>query len=241
MEAELWLRPVNCSSAAGCCCAVLQVLFFFNLGPSWYVYLRLFRLAVRCDPRLSFCIPLCAHTGKRVLLAFAQVSMAHQPLQSSTTSRYSQLVTAAPQRTAGLRGRLWGGWRTTVATGAIITSVALVVNVAILIWASKQKPPDGHVGAGVVTLYSGSCTGMSKIFTWSHLALNVVSTLLLSAGAACMQCLSAPTRQEVDRAHSHSTWLDVGIPSVRNLKWIARQRMVLWALLGLSSVPLHLL
>lgn len=38
------------------------------------------------------------------------------------------------------------------------------------------------------TLYQNSCKEMSIISTWSHLALNVLSTLLLNASNACVQC-----------------------------------------------------
>ena len=176
--------------------------------------------------------------------------MAHQPVQSSAVSRYSKLETTTletaaqdvvKQKRLRFREHFWGGWRTTVTSGVVITLIALITNFILLIWASKQRPPDNHIGHGVVTLFNGECSKMNKIFTWSHLAVNVVSTLLLSAGTACMQCLSAPTRQEVDKAHAKSTYLDIGIPSLRNVKWIARPRQVLWLLLGLSSLPLHLL
>ncbi|KAH7392189.1 hypothetical protein DE146DRAFT_661877 [Phaeosphaeria sp. MPI-PUGE-AT-0046c] len=56
-----------------------------------------------------------------------------------------------------------------------------------------------------------------------------------------MQCMTAPTRGEVDRAHAARRWLDIGVPSFRNLRRIGRDRLVLWLLLGLSSLPLHLL
>lgn len=56
-----------------------------------------------------------------------------------------------------------------------------------------------------------------------------------------MQCATAPTRQECDRAHARGDWLDVGILSIRNLFRIGWQHEVIWALIALSSVPIHLL
>lgn len=56
-----------------------------------------------------------------------------------------------------------------------------------------------------------------------------------------MQCISSPTRHEGDKAHARGVWLDIGVPSVRNLERITSSRILLWWLLGLSSVPLHLL
>ena len=56
-----------------------------------------------------------------------------------------------------------------------------------------------------------------------------------------MQCLSSPTRSEIDKAHGQGVWLDIGVPSVRNLRRLSTTRIVLWWLLAVSSVPLHLL
>ena len=55
-----------------------------------------------------------------------------------------------------------------------------------------------------------------------------------------MQCLSAPTRKEVDEAHAKGKWLDIGVPSVRNLTNIAKPRVGMWLGLALTSLPLHL-
>ena len=56
-----------------------------------------------------------------------------------------------------------------------------------------------------------------------------------------MQCLSSPTRSEIDKAHGQRMWLDIGVPSVRNLRKLSTTRIVLWWLLATSSIPLHLL
>ena len=56
-----------------------------------------------------------------------------------------------------------------------------------------------------------------------------------------MQCLVAPTRKEADAAHSKAIWLDIGVPSVKNLRHISLKMVVLWWLLVISTMPLHLL
>lgn len=56
-----------------------------------------------------------------------------------------------------------------------------------------------------------------------------------------MQILVAPTRQEIDRAHASHTWLHIGVPSLRNLTKIDPRRVVIYAILALSSCTLHLL
>lgn len=92
---------------------------------------------------------------------------------------------------------------------------------------------------------------------WLHICINILSTLLLSASnceynpksfctsglqaADTMQVISSPTRSEVDKAHQASRWLDIGVPGIRNLISITKTRVVWWALLAISSIPLHLL
>jgi len=68
-----------------------------------------------------------------------------------------------------------------------------------------------------------------------------MSTLLLGASNFAMQVLAAPTREEVDRAHSKGKWLDIGVPSLHNVRYISKTRRNIYLLLCLSSIPLHLL
>lgn len=56
-----------------------------------------------------------------------------------------------------------------------------------------------------------------------------------------MQLLVSPTRREVNKAHNKGRWLDIGVPSIRNLRSISPIRVVIWVVLGLSSLPLHFL
>ena len=129
------------------------------------------------------------------------------------------------------------GW----AFGAVFAFSSVVIvfiaNVATLSWASKTSPAIDGVG----TIFTGDCDKINSINNWIHVLINICSTALLSGSNYCMQKLSAPTRADVDRAHARSVWLDIGIPSMRNLSKISRGRLVLWIMLGLSSVPLHLL
>ena len=138
--------------------------------------------------------------------------------------------------------RVWrkfhGGWRSGVAAGALGAVIVLIINVCLLIWVkAKYHVPDD----GSATVFRGSCAQKTKISVWCHLAINVCSTLLLSASNNTMQVLTAPTRADVDHAHGRGFWLDVGIPSMKNLRMVGWKRVTLWAILGLSSIPLHLL
>jgi hypothetical protein len=92
-------------------------------------------------------------------------------------------------------------------------------------------------------LFDGDCDRVKRLNTGLHLGINILSTILLAGSNYTMQCLSAPTRSEIDSAHNRKpgVYLDIGVPGIRNLGYISRRRVILWVALGLSSLPLHLL
>ena len=120
---------------------------------------------------------------------------------------------------------------------AVASAVVMVINLTLTVWASKRY----GLQEGLGTLLDGKCSETKELAMWTHLGINVLSTLLLGASNYTMQCLSSPTREDINRAHSQNLWLNVGTPSIRNLLGISRSRMVLWWLVAISSVPLHLL
>ena len=120
---------------------------------------------------------------------------------------------------------------------AVASAVVMVINLTLTVWASKRY----GLQEGLGTILDGKCSETKKLAMWTHLGINVLSTLLLGASNYTMQCLSSPTREDINRAHSQNLWLNIGTPSIRNLLGISRSRMVLWWLVAISSVPLHLL
>ncbi|KIW35231.1 uncharacterized protein PV07_01937 [Cladophialophora immunda] len=135
-----------------------------------------------------------------------------------------------------------GGWTRGALLFGIFCTVVLAVNLGVLIWAAKFR--NDLTDDGTVVLRKGTdndqCTNIQQLNKWAHLVINLLSTILLNGSNYCMQCLSAPTRSDVDSAHRAGRWLDIGVLSIRNLRWISRRRLFLWLLLGLSSLSLHL-
>lgn len=134
-------------------------------------------------------------------------------------------------------GRMRGaGWRAGVFYAGVAIAVVFLINLCVTIWALTQGSEHGHA-----LLYEGSCSTTTRLNTGIHFIINAFGSIMLAGTNYAMQCLSSPTRQEIDLAHAQNRWLDIGVPSVRNLKHISRQRKWLWFVLGLSSIPLHLL
>ncbi|KAH7383464.1 hypothetical protein BKA64DRAFT_582563, partial [Cadophora sp. MPI-SDFR-AT-0126] len=129
------------------------------------------------------------------------------------------------------------GWRLGTVYCAAVVAASLILNGTVTIWASKTF----GLSEGIGIIHRGTCPSVKTIGLWIHVAINVISTILLGASNYCMQCLCSPTRREVDNAHESNTWLDVGIQSFRNLMKIRKGRMTLWIMLALSSIPLHLM
>ena len=131
------------------------------------------------------------------------------------------------------------GWHTGVLACAASTVVVLFINIGLTIYASTNR--RYNMAGRISTLYSGSCDKSKTIGLWLHLGINALSTLLLSGSNYTQQCLVAPTRSEIDAAHAKREWMDIGVPSVRNLFKIKPERTLLWIAIGVTSIPLHLL
>ena len=132
------------------------------------------------------------------------------------------------------------GWRFGIFSGVLLACAVLIANTSITAWAAARQ--QGNIGEDAqITLFQGDCERVRRLNIGAHLAINILSTILLGASNYAMQCLSSPTRKEVDAAHARRKWLDIGVPSARNLGRISRKRVVLWVLLVISSLPLHLL
>lgn len=133
------------------------------------------------------------------------------------------------------RQRYCEGWRACAAASCVTAALVLFINITITSWAAKQHPPVNGIGV----LFPGNCERAKQLNTWLQLIVNILSSILLAASNFCMQCLTSPTRAEVDKAHSRGYSLDIGLSSIRNITAICWKRRLLWIGLGLSAMPLH--
>ena len=142
-----------------------------------------------------------------------------------------------PHRSRRLPSLHIGNWRRGLIRATATSSTALIVN--IVIYAVMYKHYGVEFGTGV--LYTGSCKAVHAGDTLIHLALNVVSTLLLGASNYCLQGLISPTRREVDALHAQKKWVTIGVQHWRNLFYISWRRRLGCILLALTTIPVHLL
>ncbi|KAF4458711.1 hypothetical protein FALBO_14546 [Fusarium albosuccineum] len=132
------------------------------------------------------------------------------------------------------------GWRRT----AVYLTIFIILLTSLLIgalFASIFGVNDENSSLwGESLLYRGDCDWTSRTNLWIHLAINMLSTGILASSNFFMQALVAPTRHEVDKAHSIGEWMEIGVQSIRNFRFISRRKITFWFLFSLSSTPLHL-
>ena len=145
------------------------------------------------------------------------------------------------------------GWRFGVLCSTIAAFLVFLINLVTSIWTIRKYPVnqgaiqinpyeiqiDPYAGLGII--YEGSCEMTKSLSFWIHGAINLLSTVLLSASNYTIQCLVSPNRKDLDRAHKAGRWLDIGVPSLRNYLRLSTFQNILWIILWLTSLPLHLL
>ncbi|KAK2763325.1 hypothetical protein FQN54_009961 [Arachnomyces sp. PD_36] len=94
-------------------------------------------------------------------------------------------------------------WIQGVRLCAWCTAGILLLNIILAVVAIVVSYPrfNGRSVASA-SLYRGKCSVSKNWATGLHLIFNVLSTAMLATSNYCMQCLSAPSRADVDRAHS---------------------------------------
>jgi hypothetical protein len=131
------------------------------------------------------------------------------------------------------------GWRGGLSIAAGLTLLILIGNITILGVFSLPTYRRDYSSA-TAPIRTGECDDIKKLNFGIHLLINIASTLLLGASNYCMQTFSAPTRRDIDMVHASGKWLQIGVPSLRNLRLIGRKRIFVWLCLAATSVPLHL-
>lgn len=129
-------------------------------------------------------------------------------------------------------------WQQAAFAFAIAAFVVFILNLSFILWATANRRHTLESGIG--TISEQGCSATKRLNTFIHLAINVMSTILLAGSNYCMQCVVAPSRSEVDAAHAREKWFDIGVQSTRNLWNISWRKKLTWLLLALSSIPLHL-
>ncbi|KAI1358746.1 hypothetical protein F5Y08DRAFT_350464 [Xylaria arbuscula] len=143
------------------------------------------------------------------------------------------------------------GWHQAAKVNCILLATLSIVLSSVLVYIAAKS--DNILQ--VVYIFDGSChsADIPLINTFLHLLINVISTLVvgcpqlvnlpddyLASSNFFMQVLNAPSREELDAAHTRSTWMDVGVNSIRNIFKVSAFKRLCWFGLMITSIPIHL-
>lgn len=118
-----------------------------------------------------------------------------------------------------------------------LVSLVLAANVCLTGVAHVRYPSAGAVGL----IHQGPCEDVNALNSWLHVLISVLSMLMLSASNYCMQLQVSPTRATLDEAHRAGQRQDIGLHTLRNLRYVRGWRRVSWAILAVTSVSISLL
>jgi hypothetical protein len=149
----------------------------------------------------------------------------------------SATVAGTDDTKKGAPTRLLFGYQSFLFYRVIAVAITFVFNVAWLIWAKVQYGIVGNIG----TIQRGDCDAIENLNTRLHVIINVLTTIVLAASTTFMILAYSPSRPEINAAHARHKRLSAGSIGFRNLKYISREKMLIYVILVLSSVPLHLL
>lgn len=154
------------------------------------------------------------------------------PQTGSRWKRWSDAVTGT---SGGRRWKRWtAGWRAGVGLNAFLAGMILLVEVICLVILAAWKGKD--VFTGRIVIYNGPCSTVESVDWGLHAVVNILGVVLLAGANYTFQVLSSPTREEVTAAHERKKWLDIGIPSFRNLGYVAKKRSFLAIAVLLAAV-----
>ncbi|KAI1631704.1 hypothetical protein F4809DRAFT_149808 [Biscogniauxia mediterranea] len=156
---------------------------------------------------------------------------------------YGQFYSSSTELTGGMNGRSnssartglrrhFTGWRGGVVFNTLLAFIILVVGIICLILVITRT----KLISGESAIYSGNCTTANNINIGIHVVINVLTIAILSGANHVFQVLSSPTKQEVSAAHENKWWLDIGVPSLRNLIHISGFRVALGVVVLLIAV-----
>ena len=124
-------------------------------------------------------------------------------------------------------------------TAAAATTVIFCGNLTALLFFYFKPSYHKLFRSGTTVIHTGQCTRVKQINSVLHLLVNVLGSVLYLFSQLCMQLITAPTRQELDKAHQRNDWYDIGILSFRNYFRSSWLKKSICFLLFVSSWPLH--
>lgn len=121
---------------------------------------------------------------------------------------------------------------------SLIVSCGLILTICLLSF-TLSRPGSTITEAKI--LFRGKCSTSNNLDLFLQFVINIFSTCVLASSNFFMQIVSSPTRKEINHAHQSLHSLEIGVSSFKNLGALSWFKILAWAGLFLTSVPIHLL
>ncbi|KAI0870866.1 hypothetical protein GGS24DRAFT_89163 [Hypoxylon argillaceum] len=129
------------------------------------------------------------------------------------------------------------GWQRSGAVNVVLAYICDVV-LLILLLISVSQPNASLSGSTII--FQGDCNLSTELNLILHLLINIVSGGILASSNFFMQVLNSPSREEIDKTHQWLRSVDIGVPSLKNLRQVSRFKFGGWVVFLISSIPIHL-
>lgn len=147
----------------------------------------------------------------------------------------AETVESAHHRPSWLRGLY--GWRRNLSLGTLFVLLIFILNVSLICWTALRPQNED----GTYTVFEGSCSATKWVNSMGHLGINIASCVIYMATNTAMQCLTAPPRAVVNAEHGNRRDVEIGVHSWKNLRLLSKGKLLIYLLLGASSILLHTL
>lgn len=119
---------------------------------------------------------------------------------------------------------------------ALLLLILIVGFVCLIIAETKST-----LTLGYLSIFTGACSSARNINWGLHVLINVAVVVIIVGANYVFQVLSSPKRSEISAAHESRTWLEIGVPSMRNFRYIGRNRAVLAIVLLAAAVATQIM
>lgn len=171
----------------------------------------------------------------------------HNPFSTSGRGHIRNFVLRSgpayqlPESNTAARNTKWPtGWRMgALLNMALLAACLLAETIMLIVAVALDKGGPSSTRDGII--YSGDCQITQRWRLAASVFVNIVATITIGSSNYMMQCFSAPTGSELRRAHDNGDFLRVGVSSPLNIEFVSRTKTAMWWLMGIMSVPIHLL
>lgn len=129
------------------------------------------------------------------------------------------------------------GWRRTAIVNITLAYLCDVV-LSILLAVSVSRPNASLTSSTII--FNGDCGLSTALNLLLHLFINIISGVILASSNFFMQVLNSPSRKEIDKVHRWLRSVDIGVPSLKNLRHVSYFKLTSWIIFAITSIPIHL-